>query len=360
MDFATATLSGFEQPGSLIPSEIEPVTKKVQNKECNVTSLGDLTMKESFNSKLMVNVVFFESRLYQSTHRGTMNGLWELPYCSTWSQDFSTGKQHPSKIVVWIRMSGLSYRYYNKKLLRIIARTLGKVVKAFFGINNVPFCIEYEGLPLICYKSGCYGHLQERCTLERKEPKEARSVGNESRPSPPSIERIMAGQNCFDLDDTIIEELRDFGNANFLGTTKDRGVAGVQGFNDDVRVDQTLNRPQDCGGSVGLKEKVGIWAGGPNGNVRIETSGPSGELAVGLEQNGPKVVERPTTLPITNHRAILVEDNAGYSENTVCMNHVKLKGFKHKKNKALTMKEITKKGHKVCKRVEQKHPTKPV
>ncbi|KAG8475545.1 hypothetical protein CXB51_032360 [Gossypium anomalum] len=201
-----------------------------------------------------------------------------------WSRDFSTDKQHPSKIVVWMRMSGLPYRYYNKKLLRIIASTLGTVVKvnynttksrrgkfvrfaivvdlmkpikAFVGINNVPFCVECEGLPLICYKCGCYGHLQERCPSERKEQEEARSVGSASRPSPPSIERIMAGQNCFglwmqapgwkqrptkqlaannygkkrngvtlasknthfdnlvDLDDTIIEESRDFGNANF-------------------------------------------------------------------------------------------------------------------------------------------------
>ncbi|XP_017635607.1 uncharacterized protein LOC108477588 [Gossypium arboreum] len=142
------------------------------------------------------------------------------------SRDFSTNKQHPSKIVVWMRMSGLPYRYYNKKLLRIIARTLEKVVKvnynttksrrekfarfaivvdlmkplkAFVGINNVPFCFQCEGLPLICYKYGCYGHLQERCPSERNEPEEARPAGSASRSSPPSIERIMAGQKCFGL-----------------------------------------------------------------------------------------------------------------------------------------------------------------
>ncbi|MFQ6665613.1 hypothetical protein Gotur_032290 [Gossypium turneri] len=102
-------------------------------------------------------------------------------------RDFSIYEQHPSKIVVWMRMSGLPYRYYNKKLLRLITGTLRKVdcnttegkkgkfvwfaivvdlkkpLKAFVGINDISFCIEYEGLPSICYKCDCYKHLQERC-----------------------------------------------------------------------------------------------------------------------------------------------------------------------------------------------------
>ncbi|PPR94862.1 hypothetical protein GOBAR_AA25804 [Gossypium barbadense] len=55
------------------------------------------------------------------------------------NRDFSTYEQHPSKIVVWMRMSGLPYRSE-------------ETTKAFVGINDIPFCIEYEGLPLICYK----------------------------------------------------------------------------------------------------------------------------------------------------------------------------------------------------------------
>ncbi|KAK5843212.1 hypothetical protein PVK06_005661 [Gossypium arboreum] len=102
-----------------------------------------------------------------------------------WSRDFSTKECYPFKAIVWMRLLGLSYRYNNKKLLRIIAGMLGKVVKidynttvgrrgkfarfalvvdlkkplkAFVEINGIPYCVEYERLPSICYKCGCYGH----------------------------------------------------------------------------------------------------------------------------------------------------------------------------------------------------------
>ncbi|KAH1074248.1 hypothetical protein J1N35_026576 [Gossypium stocksii] len=68
-------------------------------------------------------------RLNQSLKKGTMNGLWELPHCSTLESRLLYGQATSLKDSGVDEMSGLPYRYYNKKLLRIIARTLGKVVK---------------------------------------------------------------------------------------------------------------------------------------------------------------------------------------------------------------------------------------
>ncbi|MBA0725388.1 hypothetical protein Golax_021981 [Gossypium laxum] len=83
-----------------------------------------------------------------------------------------------SKYVHEILVKRLPYRFYNKKLLRFIAETLGKVVKVdyntttgkkgkfarfaividlnkpskeFVGINGTLYNVEYEGLPSICY-----------------------------------------------------------------------------------------------------------------------------------------------------------------------------------------------------------------
>ncbi|MBA0881988.1 hypothetical protein Goshw_018170 [Gossypium schwendimanii] len=234
-----------------------------------------------------------------------------------------------SKIVVWMRMSGLPYRYYNKKLLRLITGTLRKVdynttkgkkgkfvwfaivvdlkkpLKAFVGINDIPFCIEYEGLPSICYKCDYYKHLHEHCPSKRKELEETRPAGNESRPFSLSINKKMAGQNCFGLWMQAPGQKRrpDFENVNFVsGKGCGNGKKWEKGIEKQRR-----------------KEKT--WAGRPSGNVKVETSGPSGVLAVGLEQNGPKVIERPMSLSIMNHRAILIKDDSSSrtsNANTEC------------------------------------------
>ncbi|KAL4296763.1 hypothetical protein GQ457_12G006080 [Hibiscus cannabinus] len=107
-----------------------------------------------------------------------------------WSRSFSTSEKYPSKVVVWVRLPGLPYKYYSKALFRQIAAIVGDVVKVDYntkvgergkfarlavtvdlnkplipciGIDNFIQKLEYEGLHMICYKCGVYGHLQESC-----------------------------------------------------------------------------------------------------------------------------------------------------------------------------------------------------
>ncbi|KAL4384688.1 hypothetical protein GQ457_15G003010 [Hibiscus cannabinus] len=109
-----------------------------------------------------------------------------------WSRSFSTAKDHPDQIVVWVRLSGLPYRYYTKSMFRCIAGVIGKIVKIDYNttegkcgkfarlavvvdlkkplipsivIDNFRQKIEYEGLPIICYGCGCYGHTEDACKL---------------------------------------------------------------------------------------------------------------------------------------------------------------------------------------------------
>ncbi|KAA3483123.1 STS14 protein [Gossypium australe] len=63
-------------------------------------------------------------------HKALIEGPWVvygnyLPV-QPWSCNFSTKEKHPSKIVVWMKLSSLPYKLYNKKLLRLIIGTLGK------------------------------------------------------------------------------------------------------------------------------------------------------------------------------------------------------------------------------------------
>ncbi|KAL4319850.1 hypothetical protein GQ457_18G018210 [Hibiscus cannabinus] len=111
-----------------------------------------------------------------------------------WSRTFSTAKDHPSKVMVWVRLPGLPYRYYTKSLFRYIALALGEVVRIDYNttagnrgrfarlaivvdlekplrsgiiIDGQRQSIEYEGLPTICYSCGKYGHSKEICGIEK-------------------------------------------------------------------------------------------------------------------------------------------------------------------------------------------------
>ncbi|KAL4311976.1 hypothetical protein GQ457_01G025270 [Hibiscus cannabinus] len=111
-----------------------------------------------------------------------------------WSRTFSIAKDHPSKVMVWVRLPGLPYRYYTKSLFRYIALALGEVVRIDYNttagnrgrfarlaivvdlekplrsgiiIDGQRQSIEYEGLPTICYSCGKYGHSKEICGIEK-------------------------------------------------------------------------------------------------------------------------------------------------------------------------------------------------
>ncbi|KAL4360769.1 hypothetical protein GQ457_04G012420 [Hibiscus cannabinus] len=107
-----------------------------------------------------------------------------------WSRSFSVTEAYPSQIMVWVRLPKLSCRYYTKSLFRHIAEAIGKVVRVDYNtsegkrgrfarlaivvdlnkplvsgiiIDGIRQDIEYEGLPVICYKCGRVGHSKEQC-----------------------------------------------------------------------------------------------------------------------------------------------------------------------------------------------------
>ncbi|KAL4278142.1 hypothetical protein GQ457_03G020710 [Hibiscus cannabinus] len=107
-----------------------------------------------------------------------------------WSRSFSTTADFPTEVIVWVRISGLPYRYYSKALFRRIAAVIGKVVKIDYNtregergrfarlavlvdltrplipclkIDGVLLSLEYEGLQNICFHCGTYGHVKDSC-----------------------------------------------------------------------------------------------------------------------------------------------------------------------------------------------------
>ncbi|KAI9090112.1 hypothetical protein K1719_028808 [Acacia pycnantha] len=95
-----------------------------------------------------------------------------------WSLEFDAKTGVISKVVAWIRIPGLSIRYYHKSTLRAIGALLGEVVKIDYmtksrgrgkyarvaviidllkplipsiKVDGTSYLIEYEGLPHICF-----------------------------------------------------------------------------------------------------------------------------------------------------------------------------------------------------------------
>ncbi|KAL4323145.1 hypothetical protein GQ457_11G004460 [Hibiscus cannabinus] len=138
-------------------------------------------------------------------------GPWTIFGCyltvQPWHRDFCTTEKHPSHVVVWIRLPGLSYRYYSKALFRLIATVVGRVVKIDYNTSggsrgkfarlavmvdlNKPLlsCVsidghlqklEYEGLHQICFHCGTYGHSKETCgVLLGADPSTGHDLGPE-------------------------------------------------------------------------------------------------------------------------------------------------------------------------------------
>ncbi|GMJ12359.1 hypothetical protein HRI_004905100 [Hibiscus trionum] len=107
-----------------------------------------------------------------------------------WSREFSTAIDYPRKLLVWLRLPGLPYRYYSRSIFEAIVGVLGEVIRVDFNttegsrgkfarlvvvvdlekplipaiiIDGRHQLIKYEGLSHICFACGKYGHLKEVC-----------------------------------------------------------------------------------------------------------------------------------------------------------------------------------------------------
>ncbi|KAK9200137.1 hypothetical protein WN944_015333 [Citrus x changshan-huyou] len=113
-----------------------------------------------------------------------------------WTPDFDSKSTDLNHAIVWIRLPGLAMHLYHQKTLQKIGCLVGEVIKfddntelltrgkfarivvrislvqplvSQVEINGRVQKIEYEGLPVICFKCGRYGHHSETCSSNTNE-----------------------------------------------------------------------------------------------------------------------------------------------------------------------------------------------
>ncbi|PRQ53919.1 putative transcription factor interactor and regulator CCHC(Zn) family [Rosa chinensis] len=107
-----------------------------------------------------------------------------------WRPEFDPTNEKINNMAVWVRILGLPVRYFKDYTLRVVGKVLGTVIKIdkltlaqargkfaricveidlqtplkpFVEIEGVAYGIVYEGISLICFNCGCYGHAKANC-----------------------------------------------------------------------------------------------------------------------------------------------------------------------------------------------------
>ncbi|XP_024035663.1 uncharacterized protein LOC112096450 [Citrus clementina] len=136
-----------------------------------------------------------------------------------WSPSFDFTKTVLDQVTVWIRLPGLAVHLYNQKVLQKLGQMVGTVIKidsntasstrgrfarlavsvsldkplvSQFELDGRIQKVEYEGLPVICFACGRYGHNSNNCKIsaaERNSDNVAQPpAGVQSREDPTSPE----------------------------------------------------------------------------------------------------------------------------------------------------------------------------
>ncbi|KAJ1416228.1 Zinc finger, CCHC-type [Sesbania bispinosa] len=108
------------------------------------------------------------------------DGSWMLAdhyiVIQTWQPSFSPLTDDLRRVAVCIRVPNLPIEFYDRRVLWRIGNVLGKTVKIDANTlresDGRVYPVEYEGLHLVCFKCGRYGHKKEACPLLFKENEE--------------------------------------------------------------------------------------------------------------------------------------------------------------------------------------------
>ncbi|KAL4304066.1 hypothetical protein GQ457_10G023950 [Hibiscus cannabinus] len=331
--------------------------------------IGEIALVDMDNGYFLVRFANAEDM-----SKALSDGPWVIYGCyltvQPWSRLFSTTTDHPGKIVVWVRLPGLPYRYYTRSIIRFIANAIGEVIRIDYNTEegkrgrfarlavvvdlNKPLApsitidgfkqkIEYEGLPLICFSCGKYGHIAEHyMTVSEPEPvygswmqvknRKARRFGvsqGASRQGVSSVQDTSPNVGRFEILKNVAVDTNDHagsevikGPSSALGTVH-RGQLRIWDRDDGV-LDERRNRGKKAAVPVVNNGKSPIVSSLPKKSSKkqpvanLEKTGESSKAQDGeqvLEQILPAIppkdllIDVPSVLDPKNHSAVQLVSN---------------------------------------------------
>lgn len=152
--------------------------------------------------------------------------------CQRWRPEFNPFEDHVRRQAVWIRIPGLPIEYYKKPILWEVGNEVGRTLRvdvhtineekvrngvrsteraqfaricvevdlrkpllAKVRVRKTFYNVEYEGLPLICFECGRFGHRLEHCPSKFAPPSATADGG--VRPAPRSFQGpIKVSEAC--------------------------------------------------------------------------------------------------------------------------------------------------------------------
>lgn len=118
-----------------------------------------------------------------------------------WRPNFNASKETIRSMIVWIRIAGLPIEFIRDDFLSLVGNFLGatfkvytsseqgrrmfarlcvlvdvsKPLKTYLQIEDQYFKLQYEGLNMICFECGRYGHVKENCDFKQVDSENASS-----------------------------------------------------------------------------------------------------------------------------------------------------------------------------------------
>ncbi|XP_021802632.1 uncharacterized protein At4g02000-like [Prunus avium] len=141
------------------------------------------------NGFFIVHFVLEEDLLYVLTG-GPWVVAWQYVDIQKWRPNFCAGEDHISRLIVWVRLSGMGVEFFNSETIKCIGDLIGSTYKVdvhivgqmrgkfasvcveidlnkplilYLVVEGTRVRVEYENLPMICFSCCRVGHNKEYC-----------------------------------------------------------------------------------------------------------------------------------------------------------------------------------------------------